>query len=377
MVHGFADGYYIDDSTAAKFPDDSQRTGQQLHFQVVPVGGGQAEKLAVQVVGPENLVGRLDRRQKAYGQNTVRRAKACIFSGCKSRPATVVPAGSNRSGSGGNEIVEAFDATGRIWRLLPARGSGNGAAAWASLGLRHGQRLRPRIGSCTRPSSGPRTPNAGRRPMSRDRGVPGTLAHRPGVAGLVGAGRAVRMGGGRRRVRTGLRQGPADAWLVLRFGRAVQHVDPGPGRDAGPTSAAAVAAGGPVGQSPTLLALASPGGRRQGSEGGAALETWVQAKGENGRVGPVERLPWSSARWPRSRRSGTVLILEKDRLGGKSRPLRCHRCMRCSHGCSNRSRQPPPGSRRSHVLRRNEEARIYHWYAATGEFPPRRGQPDG
>ena len=31
----------------------------------------------------------------------------------------------------------------------------------------------------------------------------------------------------------------------------------------------------------------------------------------------------------------------------------------------------------SRVLRRNEEARIYHWYKATGAFPPRRGQPDG
>jgi hypothetical protein len=31
----------------------------------------------------------------------------------------------------------------------------------------------------------------------------------------------------------------------------------------------------------------------------------------------------------------------------------------------------------SRVLRRTEEARIYHWYAATGKFPPRRGQPDG
>jgi hypothetical protein len=55
--------------------------------------------------------------QPAYGQITVRRAKACIFSGCESRPATVVPAGSSRSGDGGNEIVEAFDLTGRVWRL--------------------------------------------------------------------------------------------------------------------------------------------------------------------------------------------------------------------------------------------------------------------
>jgi hypothetical protein len=42
----------------------------------------------------------------------------------------------------------------------------------------------------------------------------------------------------------------------------------------------------------------------------------------------------------------------------------------------------PPGARRtaeevSRVLRRNEEARIYHWYKATGTFPPPRGQPDG
>ena len=65
MVQDNADGYFIDDSTGAKFQEDSQRAGQQLHFQVVQVGGGQAEKLAVQVVGPENLTGRLDRRKKS------------------------------------------------------------------------------------------------------------------------------------------------------------------------------------------------------------------------------------------------------------------------------------------------------------------------
>ena len=42
----------------------------------------------------------------------------------------------------------------------------------------------------------------------------------------------------------------------------------------------------------------------------------------------------------------------------------------------------PPTPRRiaeeiGRVLRRNEEARIYHWYAATRRFPPRRGEPDG
>ena len=40
----------------------------------------------------------------------------------------------------------------------------------------------------------------------------------------------------------------------------------------------------------------------------------------------------------------------------------------------------PPSARQiaeavSRVLRRTEEARIYHWYKATGKFPPRRGQP--
>jgi hypothetical protein len=56
------------------------------------------------------------------GKNSVRRAKACIFSGFESRPATVVPAGSSRSDDGGNEIVEASDATGRFWRLSERAG---------------------------------------------------------------------------------------------------------------------------------------------------------------------------------------------------------------------------------------------------------------
>jgi len=42
----------------------------------------------------------------------------------------------------------------------------------------------------------------------------------------------------------------------------------------------------------------------------------------------------------------------------------------------------PPSPQRiaeevSRVLRRNEETRIYHWYKATGKFPPRRVRPDG
>ena len=31
----------------------------------------------------------------------------------------------------------------------------------------------------------------------------------------------------------------------------------------------------------------------------------------------------------------------------------------------------------SRVLRRTEEARIYHWYANVEKFPPRRIWPDG
>ena len=38
----------------------------------------------------------------------VRRGKAAFFSGCKSHPATIAPAGSNRSSQGGDEMAEAF-----------------------------------------------------------------------------------------------------------------------------------------------------------------------------------------------------------------------------------------------------------------------------
>ena len=42
----------------------------------------------------------------------MRRAKALSSSGCESRPATVAPAGSNRSNDGGNKVVEAFGVEG-------------------------------------------------------------------------------------------------------------------------------------------------------------------------------------------------------------------------------------------------------------------------
>ncbi len=53
----------------------------------------------------------------------VRREKARIFSGCKSRPATLVaPAGSNRSGGGGNETAGAFDGKSRLRRFREQAG---------------------------------------------------------------------------------------------------------------------------------------------------------------------------------------------------------------------------------------------------------------
>jgi hypothetical protein len=52
----------------------------------------------------------------------VRRDKAAIFSGCNSHPAQVAPAGSNRSGSGGNDTAEAFDGKGRLGRLREQAG---------------------------------------------------------------------------------------------------------------------------------------------------------------------------------------------------------------------------------------------------------------
>jgi hypothetical protein len=45
---------------------------------------------------------------------SVRREKAQISSGCETHPATVAPAGSNRSGDGGNEVTEAFGVEGRL-----------------------------------------------------------------------------------------------------------------------------------------------------------------------------------------------------------------------------------------------------------------------
>ena len=49
----------------------------------------------------------------------MRREKVQYFSRCNSYPAKVAPAGSYRSGGGGNKAVEAFEKTRRlaVWRV--------------------------------------------------------------------------------------------------------------------------------------------------------------------------------------------------------------------------------------------------------------------
>src|ERR1035438_10134112 len=59
----------------------------------------------------------VDARRKSESDNVrflARRAKARSFSGCKSRPATFVPAGSNRSGRRGNEVTGASGVEGHL-----------------------------------------------------------------------------------------------------------------------------------------------------------------------------------------------------------------------------------------------------------------------
>jgi hypothetical protein len=63
---------------------------------------------------------RIAATKNALHYSLVRREKASIFSGCDSHPAAFAPAGSNRSGGGGNEIAEAFD--GKDRKAVPRTG---------------------------------------------------------------------------------------------------------------------------------------------------------------------------------------------------------------------------------------------------------------
>src|SRR5262249_53096752 len=71
------------------------------------------------LIGDVAADGRAVERERAP---VVRRAKASIFSGCNSHPATFAPAGSNWSGDGGNEIAEASDGKDRRGRFCEQAG---------------------------------------------------------------------------------------------------------------------------------------------------------------------------------------------------------------------------------------------------------------
>jgi hypothetical protein len=72
------------------------------------------------------------------------------------------------------------------------------------------------------------------------------------------------------------------------------------------------------------------------------------------------------------------LCCERRRVGGKTRAVTVSQVREIF---TRLLRVPAPGPRRiaeevTRVLRRKEEARIYHWHAATGPIPPRRPPPD-
>jgi hypothetical protein len=81
----------------------------------IPKGPG---KVGTRPLGIPTVSDRLLQRAVArileavYEADFVRRAKARPSCGCESHPATVAPAGSNRSSCGGDETAEAFGVEG-------------------------------------------------------------------------------------------------------------------------------------------------------------------------------------------------------------------------------------------------------------------------
>jgi SRSO17 transposase len=71
------------------------------------------------------------------------------------------------------------------------------------------------------------------------------------------------------------------------------------------------------------------------------------------------------------------LCLERRRVGGKTPAITVSQMRQVF---TRLLQDPPPSpaaiaAEVSRVPRHNEEARIYHWFAATGSFPPHRSQP--
>ncbi len=72
------------------------------------------------------------------------------------------------------------------------------------------------------------------------------------------------------------------------------------------------------------------------------------------------------------------LCLERWRVGGKTPAITVSQTRQVF---TQLLREPAPTPEQiaaevSRVLRRNEESRIYHWYAKTQKYPPRRPQID-
>jgi hypothetical protein len=103
-----------------------------------------------------------------------------------------------------------------------------------------------------------------------------------------------------------------------------------------------------------------------------------QGKGEVG-LGQYEARGWDD--WHHHMTLALLalwfLVLERLRLGEKKPALTVAQAREVF---TRLLRDPPPrpgqiAEEINRVLRRKEEARIYHWHRRTGEFPPRRSTP--
>jgi hypothetical protein len=83
-------------------------TAERVKRGIAPVPESRRLFPRMTVVCTENL------KSDYSGDEVVCRGKAQFLRGCKSLPARVAPAGSNRSRRGGNEPSEAFDGKDRL-----------------------------------------------------------------------------------------------------------------------------------------------------------------------------------------------------------------------------------------------------------------------
>jgi hypothetical protein len=107
-------------------------------------------------------------------------------------------------------------------------------------------------------------------------------------------------------------------------------------------------------------------------------ELWEEGKGEVG-PGRHEVRGWVGRHHHRTLSLLALWFLQAERLrlGGKTPAVTVPQVRAIF---TELLREPNPGAARiaevvAQVLRRNEEARLDHWYAATGRFPPQRPRP--